>query len=159
MFPDTKMEVPSAIVASLKISRAFELKSGFVGSCQVSRATDQPRYILRHDVENFARTFTRCCAFCVRWKCRQVFIPSIRQLVALHAIELIREIRIFFAVFVQSPCPLLMQFRATSSDSLTKVLTNSSRHQELGIFRPAVELLGQPNLVFTQRFTVSCTGV
>src|SRR2546422_5555107 len=54
MFPDTKMEVPSAIVASLKISRAFELKSGFVGSCQVSRATDQPRHILRHDVENFA---------------------------------------------------------------------------------------------------------
>ena len=77
----------------------------------------------------------------------------------LHSIELIREVRILFAVFVQPPGPLLMQFRAPFPDSFAEVFTNSSRYQELGIFGPAIELLGQLDLVFTQRFAVSCTGV
>src|SRR6266576_798295 len=142
MLTDTKMEIASAVVASLKISRAFELQSSFVGSCQVSRAANQPRHILRHDVENLARTFTGGYAFCIRRKCWQVLVPPIRKLVTLHSIELIRELRIFLAVFVHPLCPLLMQFRAAFPDSFAKVLANSSRHQELGIFRPAVEFLG-----------------
>src|SRR5207253_834875 len=85
--------------------------------------------------------------------------PSIRQLVMLHAIELIRELRIFLAVFVHPLCPLLMQFGAPFPDSFAKVFANSSRHQEFSIFGPAIELLGQPNLLFTQRFAMSGTGV
>src|SRR6266850_2986740 len=79
--------------------------------------------------------------------------------VTLHTIELIREVWILFAVFVQAPCPLLMQFRATFPDSFAEVFANSSRYQELGIFGPAVEFLGQLNLIFAQWFAMSGTGV
>src|SRR5204863_9404057 len=103
-----KVEIASAVVASLKVSCAFELESSFVGSRKVSRSADQPGHILRNYVEDFARTFTSGYTFCIRGKCRQVLVPSIRQFVPLHAIELIRELRIFLAVFVHPLCPLLM---------------------------------------------------
>ena len=52
-----------------------------------------------------------------------------------------------------------MQFRATLPDSFAEVFAYSARHQELGIFRPAIELLRQLNFFFAQRFAMSCTGV
>ena len=52
-----------------------------------------------------------------------------------------------------------MQIASALADAVAEMLTHSVRHQELRIFRPAVEFLGQPDFFFAQRFAVSGIGV
>jgi hypothetical protein len=55
--------------------------------------------------------------------------------------------------------PGVPQLLPTQAHPLVEALVNSVRHEELGVFGPAVVALGQANFVLAQRLTMGGTGV
>src|SRR6202040_2180327 len=77
----------------------------------------------------------------------------------LHAEQLFGEVGVLLAILTDSREPVVAQLLAALSDALTEVIVDAVRYVELLVFWPAVVALGEPDLVFTQRFAVGPAGV
>src|SRR5438132_11711557 len=108
MFANSEMEIASAVVTGLENARAFKFEVGLVRRRQVRCAADQPRNVLRQRIQNLARTFASSHSFCIGWKRRQALVPAVGKFAALHAPELIRQIRELLAVLPKEIAPLGM---------------------------------------------------
>src|SRR6266545_3891666 len=102
--------------------------------------------MLRECIENFPTAFTCCYALGIGRECGQTLVPSFRKRASLHAVDLIREFRKLLGVLRKQFVPLGAQFTAALADPLTKVLKHTFRYEKLGVFRPPVVPLCEPNL-------------
>ena len=101
MFPHAEVDVPPAILFRVEISRAVEGQIRLVGLGQVCRSANQPGDLLRQGVQRFSRGFARRHALWIGREARQVFVPAVGQLAALHLVQLICELRkLFLVLFV-----------------------------------------------------------
>ena len=87
VFANSEVEVASSIVVGLKIARARHLQVNLVRFRQISRASDQPRNVLRESIQNFSRAFPSGNAFGVGREGRQILVPSVRQSPCLNVFE------------------------------------------------------------------------
>src|SRR5258708_26442127 len=122
------MKIASVAVTSLENARAFKFEVGLVRGRQVRCAADQPRYVLRQRIQNLARTFASSHSFYIGWKRRQALVPAVGKFAALHARELIRQIRKLLAVLTKQIAPLRMKPATTLADAFLKMLKHSVWH-------------------------------
>ena len=95
----------------------------------------------------------------IRRKARQIAIPAGGQLPPLHQIDLRGEVRETLAVLGKHRFPVAPRLAATLADAVGKVLHDSVRHQELGILRPVIGALDEPDFVFAQGLAMGRGGI
>ena len=149
------MEILAARSPGLEASRALVRQGRLVGRAEVCRAAEEPRDVLREHVEHVARRVAAGDALGVRREHRKVPIPAVRQVAALHLLDLGRELRMGGPVRREERRPLASRRGAARPDAGGEVLADGVRHQELCLLRPAVALLGETNLRFAERLAVS----
>src|SRR5262245_37254102 len=116
MLADTEVQVLSSQVIRLEMAGAFVSKQGLVRWAEVGRSAQEPRDVLRQNVEHFARGFASSDALWVRRKYGQIAIPAIREFTPLHLFDLGGEFRIVDAVILEKLLPLPVRRRAARSD-------------------------------------------
>src|SRR5260370_17363740 len=131
MFTDSKVQIASAVAASLEVSGTIKLQPSAVRSRQVCRTTDHPGHILREGIKDLSAAIASSHALRVGRKRRQILVPSVRKSAVLHTVDLVREFRIFLAVIREPLFPLLTQLTSAFADSFLKMLTHSIRHQKV----------------------------
>ena len=95
MLANPEVQIAAGITSRFKISGALKFKRGLVRSGKVGRAANQPRNVLRQRIQHLARTLARSYTLCIGGKGRKILVPSIGKLATLHAMQPIREFRIF----------------------------------------------------------------
>ncbi len=73
--------------------------------------------------------------------------------------DFIRKIGIAFAIPGEGLFPRAVQCRAALADAVRETIIDAIRHQELHVFRPAIEFLGLANLILAKWITVDGGGV
>src|SRR6266850_4822339 len=73
---------------------------------------------------------------------------------ALHAVQLVGQMRVLLAVIVKEGRPLLRKLLSAFADAIAESLSDSIGNEELRVFRPSVKALGQPNFLFAERLAV-----
>ena len=160
MLADAEVEVAAAVAAGLEVAGALEGQAGLGRGGQVGRAADQPGHVLGQRVEHLARRDSRVAMPLASagnvgrslsqpsgsWRCciRSSWSASSGYL-ALYSLELGE--------------PGVAELLAAAADALLEVLVDAVGDQELGVLGPAVELLGQPDLVLAQRLAVGAVRV
>ena len=105
-------------------------------------------------------SFARGDALGVGGKGRQVLVPAVGKLAVLHAVEFVGEAGILCLVLASNSVePGVAQLLAAAADALLEMLVDAVRDEELGVLGPAVDLLGQLDLIFAERLAVSGMGV
>src|SRR5262249_27203471 len=148
------MEILAARAPGLEASRALVRQGGLVRRREVRRAAEEPRDVLRQDVEHLARRLAAGNALRVGRKHGEVPIPAGRQVTSLHLLDLGRELRMGGAVRREERRPLASRRGTARPDAGGEVLADAVRDQELRLLRPAVALLGEANLRVTERLAV-----
>src|SRR5262249_60669247 len=92
------MEIPAAGSVRLEVSGAIKYKGRLVRRPEIRRPAEQPRDILREDIEDLARGIASGDALRIGRKNGKLGIPSGRQFTSLHQVNLVCEIRIFRVV-------------------------------------------------------------
>ncbi len=159
MLAHSEVQIASGVVERLEIACAFKREVHFVRFGQIGRAADEPRNILRERVQHLAATFARGNAFGVRGEGWQVLVPAAGQFTMLHLVESLRQVGILLGVFREVFIPLRSQVASTLADAILEVLVDAFGNQELGIFGPAVKLLGQADFLLAQRFSMRFVGI
>ena len=95
----------------------------------------------------------------VRRETRQVAIPARRQLAPLHLIDLGGELRELFAIAGEKRLPALPRRAPRAPMPAAKRSMHAVGHEELGVLRPAIGALGQPDLVLAQGLAMGRGGV
>src|SRR5436189_4946014 len=83
------MQVLSGWAGGLEISRSLVFEHGFVRRSEIGRASEEPRHVLRDDVEDRAGGITPADALCVGGKDRQFAIPFGVKLASVHLADLV----------------------------------------------------------------------
>src|SRR5918994_2188094 len=117
------------------MSGALERQGRFVGRSQIGGTADQPRHLLRDDVQHL--------------------VVGIASSGALGVGRVLRQLGIFLAVRREKLVPLSPQFRASPARFGSEVLPDLVRNQEALVLRPAVEALGALDLIDAQRLAMS----
>ena len=81
-------------------------------------------------------------------------VPAVRQLAALHRLDLRRRAPARRPVGLEQPLPLGAQLGAALADHLGEVLLDPVGDEELRVLGPAVEALGLPDLLLAERLAV-----
>jgi len=79
----------------------------------------------------------------------QTGVPARRQVAPLHALDLIREIGIFFSVGFKQRDPRFAQALPAPADAVAKMRAHPFGHQKLGVFGPSVAALGETDFFLT----------
>ena len=140
-------DAPAGIV---RFERLGIIKRRLGRGREVGRAADQPGNVFCDRVENLARRFPRGDAFLIGREDRQAGIPARGQFAGQHQLDLARGLRIFFLIGGECFHPFVTHRAAAPADAVAKALIYAVRHQELRVFRPAVEALGEARFLFAQ---------
>src|SRR5262249_26110023 len=70
-----------------------------------------------------------------------------------------RRLRVRAAIGLEAALPGLANRPSALADALAKALVDAVRHEELRVLRPAVEALGQADLLLAERVAMGCRGV
>ena len=89
----------------------------------------------------------------------EIGVPALRQLPALHRLELARQIRLLHGVPRQQLFPGRAQLRASPADPLGEVLGDAIGDQELRVLGPAVGPLRLAHLLLAEWLAVGLGGV
>ena len=154
MLANAEVEVASAVIIGLEVAGAIEGEPCLGGRSQVGRTAEQPGNILCDRVECLRRRVAGGEAFGVGRECGQVLVPACGQLASLHEFDLLRQFRIILLVLREHHFPLHAQLFASLAYAFGKVLAHTVRHQELSVFRPAVNAFRQTDFLFTECLTV-----
>src|SRR5262245_740293 len=117
MFAYAKVQILASRGSSLEVPGALVGECGLIGRPEVRRAAKEPRYILRKDVEHFARCISASDALWVGGKDWKVAVPAGGELSLLHLLDLSRQLGIFFAIRGEEFRPLLPSVAAALADS------------------------------------------
>ncbi len=118
------------------------------------RSADPPisqGIVLASVIENFAGGFAGGDALVVGRKRRQFGIPLRRQIAGEHGFDLARGVGKFLPVAGESLGPFLAQCAPALADAVLETLIDAVRHQKLGVFRPAVSVLGETHFFLAER--------
>ena len=77
----------------------------------------------------------------------------------LHLVELKSELRVLCLVLLEPGEPGIAQLLAATADASFEVIVDTLGNQESCVLRPAVELLGQPDLVLAQGLAMGGVGI
>src|SRR5208282_4151999 len=77
----------------------------------------------------------------------------------LHALELIGEVRILGSVRLKLGEPHLPKLPAPLTNAGPEMLAHAIRHEEFGVFGPAVTALGEADLLLAEGFAMRGAGV
>jgi hypothetical protein len=155
VLPDAEMHVAPARRRPTEIAGAFERETSLGRRCEICGAADEPRYVARDRVLNFRGGFSTPEALRVGLERRQVAVPAAGQVAPLHPIELVRELRVIASIAGQHRRPRLAELTAACADAATEVIDDAVGHEELRVLGPTIGPLGEPDLLLTERLTVS----
>src|ERR1700751_3179459 len=159
MLPDAEMQILTTGVIGLKISGALVLQRRLVRRTEIGRSAQKPRNILRQNGEHLAGSFAASDTLWISRKSRQILIPSLRQLPALHEINIVGQFGIFNRVRGEHISPLAARFRTARTDARHEMLPNSTRHQKLCARGPPVAAFGKTDLIVAERLAMSLRGI
>ncbi len=92
----------------------------------------------------------------IGWVLRQVSVPTLRQLPALHLVQVIGQLGIFLAILPRRARPTWSATpRPAGRNFCCEMLPYFVRYEETLVLRPAVEPLGTLDLFDAQRLAVS----
>ena len=129
-----KWKLRPAGILGAEIAGAFESQPRLARGPEVGRAAEQPRHVLGEGVQHLARGVAGGDAFGVGGKRRQVPVPALRQLAALHAIALIGELRILASILLELRPPGVVQRLAARADA--RLGSARARRRARGTSRP-----------------------
>ena len=155
---DAEVQIPAAGAGGLEISGACEGQRRLVRRTEVGRATQEPRDVLREDVQNLARGLPARQPLRVGREHREVTVPALRQLTSLHPIDLRRQIRVLGSVRGEELRPCAMRFGAALPDAGSEVLADTVRDEERRVLGPAVDALREADFLVTERLAVGGGG-
>src|SRR6516165_1144278 len=118
-----------------------------------------PWHGLGDRVEHLARCVARRETFLVRRKGRQVAIPMLRQFAGQQQLDFARQLRMPIFVRRKYFHPVVAQAAPAAADAFAERVVHAIRHEELRIFRPAIEPLCQPDFLLAEGIAVRCRGV
>src|ERR1700722_1509589 len=153
------MEVLSAGIVGLKISRTLVLQSGLVRWTEIRGAAEEPWYVLREKVKRCARGFSAGQTLLISRKNGEIAVPTNRQFAPLHLVNLTSQFWVFIGVDCEELCPLAMGFCPADTDSIGKVLADVVRDEKLSILRPSIAALRQPDLILPERLSMGFRGI
>ena len=157
---DAEMEIAAAGTAGLEVARAGELQRRLVRRAEVGRAAQEPGNVLGEHVQHLARGVAAGDALGVGREARQVAVPARGQLAPLHLVDLGGELRELLRGSRRRAPPSARRAAAPRAPMpASKCSHDAVGHEELGILRPAVGALGEPDLVVAQRLAMGRGGV
>src|SRR5271165_7499699 len=77
----------------------------------------------------------------------------------LHLVKVKSELRVLCLVLLEPGEPGIAQLLAATADALFEVIVDALGNQEFCVLGPAVELLGQPDLVLSQGLAMGAVGI
>src|SRR5262249_10704439 len=98
MFTYAKVQVLATGRGSLEVSSSLVGEGGLIRRSKVRRASQEPRDILRKDVEHFARCVSTSHALWVGGEDGKVAVPAGRQLALLHLLDFGCQAGIFVTI-------------------------------------------------------------
>ena len=111
-------------------------------------------------VEHLAGGVARGHALGVGREGRQVLVPALGQLAVLHPVELVGQLGVLGLRYSSKLRePGVAQLLAALADAVAEVLVDAVGDEELGVLRPAVVALGQPDFLLAERLAVGGAGV
>lgn len=158
MLPHPEVEVAPPVGCGSQVAGAVKGQPGLGRGGQIGCTPNQPGNIFRYCIEHPAGTVPAGQPLRVGGEDRHVLIPTIGQLAVLHPVQLIGQLRVLLLVRLKLGEPGLAQRRTPRPDTGLKMFAHSVGDQELGLLRPAVGSLGQPNFLLTQRLAVGGAG-
>ena len=123
---------------------------------QVRRAADQPRHPRGDRVQHLVRRLAGRDPARIGVEARYLGVPALRQLAALHLVDLRGEPRVARR---DALLPLVSQLAAPSADPVGEMLVHAVGDQELGVLGPVVGALRLAHLVLAERLPVDLGGV
>ena len=129
--------------------------------CEVGRAAEEPGNVLGEHVQHLARGVAAGDALGIRREARQVAVPVLRAArAAASGRSRWRAPGMLRRVVGEQRLPVAARAAAPRcADARVEMLAHSVGHEELGILRPAIGALGEPDLVVAQRLAVGGGGV
>src|SRR4029077_13834077 len=153
------MQISARSSVGLKIAGGRERQACLGSRSQVRRASYQPRNVWSNAVQNFGGRVASGHSLGIGGKDGNVFRPIRRQLSLLNLVELRCGLGEFYSVLRELFLPILARFAASPPNSGFEVLIHPVGYKKLGVWRPAISLLGYLDLFFTERLAVSRAGV
>ena len=77
----------------------------------------------------------------------------------MHKSQLLILLRVLLRVIRVHFLPLGVEVASALADAIAEMFLHAFRHQELGVFRPSVVALGQPDLFFAEGFAMGFAAV
>src|SRR6266404_1502890 len=154
MLTDAEMEVLSARITSLEVSRAFIGKSSLIRRSEVGRTSEEPGNILSQNVERFAGSVSPRDPFRIGWEGRKVAVPVGGKLAPLHQFDLSRVIGVLSSINSKEFRPLPSSFSAARANTGREVFIDAVGHKKVFILGPPVGALTQANFVVSERLAV-----
>ena len=148
------MEVSPGVIIGLEIAGPLAFKQGIVRRRQIGRAAQQPGDVWRYLVEHFPRRCPAGHPLRVGGERSYVGVPSVGQVAPLDPLQLSGLLGILDLVLVELRGPLGVQLLTPRSDSRGEVFPHFVGHEELFIFRPAVDGFGKSDFLIAQRRSV-----
>ena len=148
------MEVASRAIVRTEVAGSVEREPRLRGRREIRRAADEPRDALRDRVQHLTRRVAAREALRVGREVRDRHLPGFGKLAALHALDLVRQVRVRRAVLLEQLLPVRASFRPARADPLGEVLADAVGDEELGVLRPAVEALRGPDTLRAERLAV-----
>jgi len=113
---------------------------------------------LRQHVQHLARGVAAGHALRVGWEHREVAVPPLGELAALHLVDLGRELGVLGPVGGDELHPLLPGRGSARANPCREVLGDALGDQELRVLGPAVRLFRQADLVVAERLAIGVPG-
>src|SRR5262249_32241611 len=122
-------------------------------------AAEEPGNVLRQHVQHLARGVASGDALEISRKGRQVAIPSRGKLAPLHLLDLGGELRELPAVVGKERLPAAPRIGPARANASIDLLHDPVGYEDLGIPRPAIGALREPDLVLAQRLAMGGCGI
>src|SRR6185503_12997749 len=146
-------EVAARAVSRCEVSGTVEAEMRLRRGREVCRPADDPGDALGDGIQHLAGGVARGEALRVRRERGEPRVPVLGKCSALHALELVGELREGCAVLLELRLPCRSRLAAAGADALGEVLDDAVRDEEVGVLGPAVEPLRLLHTFGTERLT------
>src|SRR5882757_3145877 len=149
------MQVPPAKCPRLDVSSAVKFQRGFVGSAEIRRSSNEPWNVLRKHVQHLAGSIPPSDTLGAGWKDREIAIPTLRQLAALHETNFGSELGIFALIVSKELRPAPPRVCTPRAYAIGEMLAHCIGNEKLGVLGPAIKALREADLLFAERLPMS----
>src|SRR5258708_10472706 len=153
------MQISAQSSIGLKIAGGRERQACLGRRSEVRGASCQTRNIGSNDVQNFGGRVASGTSLGIGGENRNVFRRIRGQLSLLNLVELRCGLGEFLPVLRELLLPFLARFAASPPNAGFEVFIHPVGYKKLGVWRPAISLLGELDLFFTERLALHPTRV